>query len=671
MHRMLVNRVEQAFARNGPLSAARPGFIPRADQVRMALAVADVLEQGGSLVVEAGTGIGKTYAYLVPALLSGRQVVVSTATKTLQDQLFARDLPELIAALDLRPVRTALLKGRSSYLCRQRLTTALQGGLSMDQASSGALLRVQQWALVTRTGDMAELPGLDDNAPLLGVVTSSRDNCLGSECPEWKNCHVNAARRDAMAADVVIINHHLFFADLAIRESGVAELLPAAGVIIFDEAHQMNETGVQFLGKRLRSTALMELGRDLVAEGWAHARGWANWPSLSESLGRAVRQWREMTGDPNPGVGGKIGWVGTCPDGLDAARWTRALAAIAVALEACLQSLCNVEDAAPALKRMAERCRSSIALLTEFQEPGHPESVRWIETGSRAALVEAPLDIAPILSHQLGVPAQDPEEHRAWIFTSATLGDDDRLSWFRESSGLTEARTLKVGSPFDYSRQAVLYVPLKLPRPSLPNHPIEVARLVYRYAKLLGGRTLVLTTSVRALRLIHEELRQQSDPMEGLSILVQGHGNKRELLQQFRAATERSENGCILVATGSFWEGVDIPGPALQLVVIDKLPFPSPGDPLVEARSRRLDLQGRNPFLEYYLPEAAIALKQGAGRLIRCESDRGALVVCDSRLADTGYGRRLQKALPPMRRVSQEQDLLVYLTELTKSATMD
>ena len=648
----LQDSVREAFGPASRLSQRVNAFHPRAGQLEMALAIAHTVQHGGALVVEAGTGVGKTFSYLVPALLSGERVLLSTATKTLQDQLFGRDLPLLVEVLGL-PVKTALLKGRASYLCLHRLGEARQTLNSADLGGARALAEIEVWSLVTQSGDLAELTGLDERSPWIPAVTSTRDNCLGSQCPKARTCHVNLARREALAADVVVVNHHLFFADLAVRESGMAELLPSVKTVIFDEAHQLNEIGVQFLGQTLTTGQLLDLTRDVLSTGMTLARGLADWNSIAAALEYGARDLRMLMGKSSPGT--KLRWTGKAPDGVPESGWVDALGTLAVACAGAIQALDTVSEMAPDFVRLSERAGRVIAKIEAFNAPCNPASVRWLDVGVQLNLVETPLDIADAVKAKL---LQMPAASRAWVFTSATLGDDAKLSWFTEPCGLESATLLRVDSPFDYSQQAAVYVPKNLPKPGDADHSEQVAALVARAARVIGGRTLVLTTTLRALKVIGDSLRERLGNDSALTVLVQGQQPKRGLMDRFR------QGGCILVASVSFWEGFDVPGDALQLVVIDKLPFPAPNDPLAEARSARLEALGRSPFKDYFLPEAAVALKQGAGRLIRHESDRGILVVCDSRLAMMGYGRRLMKALPPMRRLLSDDDFWAALKEL-------
>ena len=672
--------VAEALSSQGPLAIRTLGFQAREAQQQMAEAVARTLEVGGQLVVEAGTGVGKTFAYLVPVLLSGQRALISTATKALQDQLFSRDIPRLLQMLHL-PVRVALLKGRGSYLCLHRLQQARHHDTAVQPAQARALTKVEMWSQSTRTGDLAELTGLDERSPMIPLFTSTRDNCLGSNCPQHKACHVNLARREAMAADLVVINHHLFFADMAVRESGVAELLPSVRATVFDEAHQLNEIGVHFLGKQLSGVQLIDLSRDVLGTGLTLARGLADWQGLAASLDRATRDWRLAVG-ASRGLG-RLRWVGDGPETVDEAAWAATLETLGAALEALLGALDSVTELAPDFVQLLQRTKNLIDSLFLFTRAPASDRVRWLEVGTHLRLVESPLDIAdafrkwmmplsidgsdvPLPTDSAAVLAQ-----KAWVFTSATLGDDEALSWFTEPCGLGAAEVLRVGSPFDYPAQAGVYVPTDLARPSDPAHPRQVAMLAAQGAAALGGRTLVLTTTLSAMRAIADVLVQTLGGQGQVEVLVQGQWPKRRLMERFRQGTQDGLPGCVLVASASFWEGFDVPGDALQLVIIDKLPFPPPNDPLVEARSHRLSEQGRSPFADHALPEAVIALKQGAGRLIRSETDRGVLVVCDTRMKTMGYGKRLRKALPPMRWIESREEYLQVLEAFTKASTTD
>lgn len=696
---LLQQRVSETLSSHGALARSVPGFQPREGQTDMAMAVTQTLEQGGQLVVEAGTGVGKTYAYVVPVLLSGQRALVSTATKALQDQLFSRDIPRLVEVLGL-PIRVALLKGRANYLCLHRMAQARHSAESAQPGAQRALAKIETWAQTTRTGDMAELTGLDERSALWPLVTSTRDNCLGSSCPSYRACHVNLARKEAMASDVVVINHHLFFADMAVRESGVAELLPTVRVTVFDEAHQLNEIGVNFLGKQLSTVQLLELSRDALATGLQLARGLVDWHGLTEGLEKSARDLRLAAGLHRGSV--RLRWTERCPEGVEAADWVQALHKLQEALALMQAGLEMVAELAPDFQRLLERSRELAQKAALFSDPPDPEGVRWAEVSAQLRLIESPLDIAQAFSaltrpvqaapsggaeaaadpdslealmagdprHASGEPAATPVGgQRAWVFTSATLGDEPSLRWFTEPCGLTSAQVMQVSSPFDYAQQAALYVPEHLPKPADPGHAGHVAQLVVEAVQLLGGRTLVLTTTLNAMRSIGEYLQTRLDPAANVEVLVQGQSPKRRLMERFREGGGDGRAGCVLVASASFWEGFDVPGEALQLVVIDKLPFPPPGDPLFEARSQRITREGRSAFADHALPEAAVALKQGAGRLIRSETDRGVLVVCDTRLATMSYGRRLVRGLPQMRRLSGHAEFLATLRQFTTDAT--
>ncbi len=648
----LANLTRSALSPSGALAQADPGFVEREPQLLLADAMARAIEDRATLVAEAGTGVGKTFAYLVPLLLSGRRALVSTATKSLQDQLFLRDLPRLRDALGL-PVRIALLKGRGSYLCLHRLQEARATGSLPDRFAVRALARVETWAQATKTGDMAEIEGLDDRSPVIPLVTSTRDNCLGQECLQFRDCHVVKARRDAMAADLVVVNHHLFFADLTLRDSGVAELLPTVDAAVFDEAHQLVETGLQFLGTLLSTNQVLDFGRDLLAAGLTHARGLAEWQTVAAGLDRAARELRLAGAGALRELRGivKLRW----DERAGTQAFVEALAGLATAADAARDAALLVEATAPDFTRLVERGRRIAQLAHAFQAEAATDRVRWIDIGPRdARLVESPLHIRDLFTEQRALAP------RAWIFTSATLGSDDALTWFSESAALEDARKLRVGSPFDYAAHARTWVPPRFPKPNEAGHPAAVGALAARLAGRLGGRTFVLTTTLRVLPLIAQALTDEANAAGVLlNVLVQGTHPKRSLLQRF-LDTPNS----VLVGSASFWEGIDVPGDALQCVIIDKLPFPPPNDPLVQARSKDLEARGRDPFNDYFLSEAAISLKQGAGRLIRSETDLGLLVITDPRLRQMPYGRKLRAALPAMGTLDSEADALDWLDHI-------
>ncbi len=675
----LVQGVAAAFAADGPLSVSRPGLRSRPGQLDMALAVAQALQTGEHLAVEAGTGVGKTFAYLVPVLLSGQRALLSTATQALQDQLFTRDIPAVSRALGL-PVRAALLKGRSSYLCLHRLELARTVGSSTqrDPAVAAGLEQVQRWARLTRSGDVGELDGLDERSPLRLLITSTRHNCVGNTCPQAAACHVNLARRQAREADWVVINHHLFFADQVIRETEAVDWLPETGVVVLDEAHQLNDTGVQLLSRAIASDQLHDLARELGVQGHARARGLRPWAHLALNLEQACRAVSSLTREA--GTQSRSAWADTTPDGLSPTAWLQAVAGLDQALTAALEAVSATAQSAAELARLLDRIKALQSTWNHLApggaSPMDATRVRWMEWGAERSwrMVRAPLDSA----ERFGRLLQDAEPGtRSWIFASATLGHDDALSWFTRGLGLDQhptVRTLRVASPFDHGEQASLFVPHDLPEPADAAHTPELAARVAQWATRLGGRTLVLTTTLRAVARMAEALSQLV--LQGrcapVVVLAQGRLSRAALLARFRAAA-LTPHGAILVASASFWEGVDLAGDALQLLVIDKLPFPSPDDPLTAARAARLELQGLKAFGDGSLLEAAMALKQGAGRLIRTETDRGVLVIGDRRLLTRSYGLQLLSSLPPMRRVVDEADMSAALDglALTRSSTRD
>ena len=651
--------VLRALSADGPLARVDDAYLERDGQLRMAAAVALAIEERGSLVVEAGTGTGKTFAYLVPLLLAGRRALVSTATKNLQDQLFYRDLPRLIETLQV-PLQIALLKGRASYLCPYRMERARAEATFADRLAIRALARIETWAQSTVSGDLSELEGLDERSEIIPLVTSTRENCLGSECPKFAVCPVMKARREAMAADIVVVNHHLFFADMALREGGVAELLPSVDVAVFDEAHQMVDIGVQFLGQTLATGQAIDLARDLVGAGLQQARGLAPWTELAAKIELLARELRLAAAGPRAHSTGGASIAGTrrpweqveaeglLPD---------ALSALAAHCAALVETLEPLQEIGPDFTKLRGRCDALRQQCARFQGSTADGQVRWVDlTTHQARLVESPLDIGGALSQQReSVP-------RAWIFTSATLGDDDELSWFSEPTGLGDAVKLRVDSPFDYEANSRVYVPPRFAAPADAHHAESVGRAAAHCAAALRGRTFVLTTTLRAMRTAAESLEAELRKLGvSLEVLVQGTLPKRAMLERF------ARGGSVLVGSQSFWEGIDVPGDALQCVLIDKLPFPPPNDPLIEARVKRLQAEGRDAFNDCFVAEAAVSLKQGAGRLIRTETDRGLLVICDSRLRTARYGQRLLAALPPMAQLQDGAQALDWLRELALS----
>ena len=596
----------------------------------MAEAIHDAIERSAVLVAEAGTGTGKTFAYLVPALVAGGKVIISTGTKTLQDQLFDRDLPAVRQAL-ANGTTAALLKGRANYVCLYRLRRAISEATFGSREEAAQLRRIDQFAAAATTGDRADLADVPEDAPVWAAATSTRENCLGQECPDYKDCFVMRARRNALAADVVVVNHHLFFADVALRDEGIAELLPACNTLIFDEAHQLPETARAFFGERVSTSQLIEVARDARLELRAAGSVSPELDALAAGLDKAARDLRLAFTET-----GRFAWsvAHRTPGFADAlAKIGRALTSVGEALAAHAES----SEGLAACARRASEVGAVLARLTSGEGA---EEVRWLEVLSQAVhLHVTPLSSADSFRKQMS------DHPRAWIFTSATLAVGRDFGHFTRELGLDEARAVQWASPFDFARQGLLYVPKGLPED--PNHPAFVEAVVDAALPVLqasGGRAFLLFTTLRALRRAADLLRGRLD----FPTLVQGTGSRSDLLRRFREL-----GNAVLLGSQSFWEGVDVRGEALSVVVIDKLPFAPPDDPVLAARIEGLRARGGNPFNELQLPQAVLQLKQGAGRLIRDETDRGVLMLCDPRLLSRPYGKRILQSLPPMRRTRE------------------
>jgi ATP-dependent DNA helicase DinG len=638
------------FGPEGPLARELPAYHFREQQLAMADAVARAIDERGQLLAEAGTGTGKTFAYLVPALLSGGKVVVSTGTKTLQDQLFQRDLPLVRDALKV-PVTVALLKGRANYVCHYHLERARQEGVFASRADGRYLKRIESFARTSTTGDKAELADVPDNAGIWALVTSTRENCLGGECPNYGECFVMNARKEALAADVVVINHHLFFADVVLKDDGLNELLPACNTVILDEAHQLPDTATLFFGEELSAGQLSELARDAELEGLRTARDYAPLPEAAQGVVQALRRVRLAAGE-TPGKSPRAAALRR-PDFSDA------LDALAAALELLASELSRQAERSDPMAPCAQRATDAAARLTRWRDGDDPDWIRWVDITTRGWQLHAsPLSIADIFARQIADTA------RSWIFTSATLAVGGDFTLYQRELGLAHAATGCWDSPFDYSAQALLYLPRELPEPNSFEHTNAVVSAALPVLKASRGRAFLLFTTLRALGRARETIAAAL-AREGLDypLLVQGEGSRSELLSRFRVL-----GNAVLLGSQSFWEGVDVQGEALSLVIIDKLPFAPPDDPLFAARLDHIARAGGNPFLDYQLPQAAISLKQGAGRLIRSESDRGVLMICDRRLADKPYGRRILQALPPMRRTRELADVVDFFREVPAEA---
>ena len=610
----------------------------------MALAVARAIDERGQLLAEAGTGTGKTFAYLVPALLSGGKVVVSTGTKTLQDQLFQRDLPLVRDALRV-PLTVALLKGRGNYVCQYHLERARREGTFASRADVRYLDRIESFARSSTSGDKAELADVPDNAAIWAQVTSTRENCLGGECAHYGECFVMNARKEALAADVVVINHHLFFADLVLKDEGLTELLPACNTVILDEAHQLPDTATLFFGEDLSAGALAELARDAEVEGLRTARDYAPLPDAAQSLAQGLRRVRLAAGDM-PGKAPRA-------EALLRPDLVAALDALAQAIDLLGAEFARQAERSDLLGLCARRAADASARLARWRDDEDPGWIRWLEVTARGWQLHAsPLSIAEIFSRQVADTA------RSWIFTSATLAVGGDFSLYQRELGLSHAATGCWDSPFDYAGQALLYVPRALPEPNSFEHTDAVVAAALPVLKASRGRAFLLFTTLRALGRARDTIAAAfaRDRLD-YPLLVQGEGSRSELLTRFRAL-----GNAVLLGSQSFWEGVDVQGEALSLVVIDKLPFAPPDDPLFAARLEHIARAGGNPFLDYQVPQAAISLKQGAGRLIRSETDRGVLMLCDRRLVEKPYGRRILQALPPMRRTRSLDEVIAFFS---------
>lgn len=628
----------EVFGSDGALRDALADFTPRRQQLRMAECVARALETRGLLVVEAGTGTGKTFAYLVPALLCQARVLISTGTRTLQDQLYSKDLPLIARALG-RPARVALLKGRANYLCLHRLgLLRTRFAPELLRERDAGLARIERWARTTRSGDLAEVSGLSDSDPLWLDVTSTRDNCLGVRCEEFARCHVAAARRQAQEADIVIVNHHLLLADLALKEDGFGDILGTADAVILDEAHQLPELATRFFGADVGSRRIGHLLEAVRLEPVSADA------TVQCALGGAEQALRELAARM-PTTIGRSAWE-ECAPRLECAvlELSRTLTVLREGLEAAVAS---------GASQLAARAAELSGQIERITALGEIEGVRSIEVTPRGfSLHLLPFDISERFR------AMIEARSCAWIFTSATLSIGEDFTPFTARLGLNDAETVKIESPFEYERQSLLYLPPGLPEPAAPGYVRAMLNVSLKLIEASRGGAFVLFTSHRALAEGAQILRELWGANAPYRLYVQGEAPRERLLEAFR-----SDGDGVLLGTASFWEGVDVKGAALRLVIIDKLPFASPEEPLVKARINYIESRGGNAFRDFQLPEAALALKQGVGRLIRSESDYGAVVICDRRIVDRAYGAALRAALPPMRCTRDEAEALRFLRE--------
>ncbi|MEC5341647.1 ATP-dependent DNA helicase [Brenneria populi] len=629
------------FATDGALAKAISGFKPRAPQRRMAEAVAQAIDARQALVVEAGTGTGKTYAYLAPALRAEKKVIISTGSKALQDQLYSRDLPMVAQALKYTG-KLALLKGRSNYLCLERLDQQSLAGGDLSAETLSELVRLRGWSSETAEGDVTTCAGVAEDSPIWPLVTSTNDNCLGGDCPRYKECFVVKARRRAMEADIVVVNHHLYLADMVVKESGFAELIPDSDVVIFDEAHQIPDIASQYFGQQLTSRQLMDLAKDIVIAYRTEVRDAAQLQKSADRLSQSTQDFRLALGEP--------GFRGNLRDIFNQPAVQRALVLLDDALELCYDVAKLSLGRSALLDAAFERAtlyRSRLKRLMDVRQPGYSY---WFECSSRHfVLALTPLSVADRFRELM------KEKPSAWVFTSATLSVNDRLTHFTARLGLDDenTRTLLLPSPFDYASQALLCVPRYLPETNRPGAARKLAAMLCPLIEANQGRCFMLCTSHQMMRDLAAEFRAALT----LPVLLQGETGKAQLLSQFVSA-----GNALLVATSSFWEGVDVRGDTLSCVIIDKLPFTSPEDPLLKARIEDCRVRGGEPFDDVQLPDAVIALKQGVGRLIRDTDDRGVLVICDNRLVMRPYGEVFLNSLPPAPRTRDLARAIAFLT---------
>ncbi len=625
----------------GPFADALPGFAPRETQIRMAEAVEEALAQKKSLVVEAGTGIGKTLAYLVPAILSGERVIISTGTKNLQDQLFFRDLPLVREALGVS-IKTALLKGRANYLCLHRMMMARADGRLPSKEAVAELEAVIDWSAKTVDGDLSISSVVTEESGLLPLVTSTADNCLGSECPQFEECYVAMARREAQDADIVVVNHHLLFADMAIKQSGFGEVLPGASAFIVDEAHQAPETASRFFSVSLSARQVNELCRDFLAES-AEVSGAMG--ILREPVADCLQKLKEI----QLAISDRMPERGSWQELMRDEQVRTALQELDRSVHGLADAVEDMHGRARGMDGCIDRLQELQLHLDRFDAEQSSGEVRWFEKRGRGFAIHiTPLEVSTPFN------AFREKMDAAWLFTSATLAVGDDFRHFTQQMGLDDAQTLLLDSPFDYPNNALMWLPEHLPEPRDAGFVPALLEIVIPLLEASRGRAFLLFTSHRNLRRAAELLADRVS----FPLFVQGEQPRSVLLEQFRDSGEG-----VLLGSSSFWEGVDVIGDALSLVVIDKLPFAAPDDPVMEARSDVLRRSGGNPFTQLYLPQAVIALKQGAGRLIRDVNDRGALVICDPRIRTKSYGSVFRNSLPPMRQAGSQSEVEDFLRE--------
>ena len=668
-----MSELRELFGPGGPLAKRIDGYRHRESQIEMAEKIGDAIDRGGVLIAEAGTGTGKTFAYLVPALRSGGKVIISTGTKTLQDQLYHRDIPTVIQALNI-PVSTALLKGRANYVCLHHLDNAVADGRFLNRDDIRHIQVIRRFADRSLngggTGDKAELPDVPERSGAWAMAVSTRENCLGAQCAQYADCFVMKARKAAMTAEVVVVNHHLFFADLVLKDDGAQDLLPACNTVIFDEAHQLPETATMFFGDVVTTSQLSELARDSRLMGIAHAADFKDLQEAAQILDKSARDLRLVMSEDSARLPGQSV---TSRDGFDTAfiDTQEKLGELREMLES--QSG-RAQELANCLER-ADEFASRMAGWRGDGVGGPVEGyIRWAEVfGHSLAFHLTPLSVAQIFREQVFA------QKRAWIFTSATLAVKGEFAHYQTELGLTDDETendfeddalnerrvvtAAWASPFDYPLQALLYVPANLPAPNTPDHTEAVVAAALPLIEAAAGRAFLLFTSLKAMDRAHQMLKDRWEQRGwDFPLMVQSEGTRSELLERFRKL-----GNAVLVASHSFWEGVDVKGDALSLVVIDKLPFAPPDDPVLAARIDAIAKAGGNPFMQYQVPHAAIKLKQGAGRLIRDENDHGVLMICDARLVEKPYGKRIWQSLPPMKRTRDEAEAVAFFDRTSEA----
>ncbi|AIK16663.1 ATP-dependent DNA helicase [Glaesserella parasuis] len=636
----LSEKITDAFSPEGTLSQNIHGFRPRDAQLEMAQAVGRAVKFAKSAVIEAGTGTGKTFAYLVPALLSGKKTIISTGSKNLQDQLFNRDLPTIQKALKYKG-KVALLKGRANYLCLERLDQVIAMGVVGDKSVLADLAKVRKWHTGTKTGDLSECITIAEDSPILPQLVSTAESCLGSDCPNYKECYVVQARRKALEADVVVVNHHLFCADMAVKETGFGELIPDAELIIFDEAHQLPDIASQYFGQSLTSRQLFDICKDSNIVYRTELKDLAQLGKASDHLQKVVQDFRLLLGDGNKR--GNLREILQDPKVVEG--FAKLNENIDFLSEVVKKSLGRSETLDKIFERLAE-VKAQLKRLGDTSVVGY---CYWYEINGRSfGLHITPLTVADKFGEQMRA------NQVGWIFTSATLEVGGKFDHFCQRLGIENAEQMVLQSPFDYARQSLLCVPRYLPDTNKSHTLTELGQLLKPVIEANNGRCFLLCTSYFMMRGLADFLREQSS----LSVLLQGETSKSRLLEKFVA-----EPNSVLVATQSFWEGIDVRGDALSLVIIDKLPFTAPDEPLLKARMEDCKLQGGDPFNDIQIPEAVITLKQGVGRLIRDVTDRGAVIICDSRLVMRQYGSTFLKSLPPSKRTRDLAKVLTFLKE--------